>query len=89
VNKSDLIKDVASETNETVTKVKRIVDEVFETIQNHAARETVNISGFGKFSSKRRAAKDGVSPLTGKKFHSESCMVPKFKPGACFKNAVQ
>jgi DNA-binding protein HU-beta len=48
----------------------------------------VNISGFGKFSTTQRAARQGRNPQTGETIEIAASTAPKFSAAGAFKNAV-
>jgi hypothetical protein len=48
----------------------------------------VSFTGFGKFSTSKRAARDGINPRTGERVHIAASRVPKFTAGRWFKEAV-
>ena len=49
----------------------------------------VVLTGFGKFSVSKRAARMGVNPRTGEKLKIAATTVPKFKAGKALKDAVK
>lgn len=53
-----------------------------------AAGEEVSITGFGKFSTSKRAARTGRNPATGATLQIPESTVPKFTPGKALKDAV-
>ena len=52
-------------------------------------RDSVNFTGFGKFSTSDRAARMGVNPRTGEKVHIAAATVPKFSAGSKLKASVK
>lgn len=61
------------------------VDAVTKTLKK---KKTVVIVGFGTFSTSRSKAREGRNPQTGEKIKIKAKTVPKFKPGATLKDAV-
>ena len=53
------------------------------------ARDTINFTGFGKFSPAARAARQGVNPRTGERVHIAATTVPKFSAGSQLKAALK
>ena len=51
--------------------------------------DTVTVTGFGTFSARKRAARQGVNPKTGEKIQIPAMTVPKFKAGKGLKDAVR
>ena len=46
-------------------------------------------TGFGKFSTSNRAARQGVNPRTGERVQIAASRVPKFSAGSQLKQAVK
>jgi len=90
MKKSDIVDTVAQKTNLTKTAVEGVVDAVLETITKTLTKGgEVNLTGFGKFSVSKRAAREGVNPQTGAKISIAATKVPKFKAGKSLKEAVK
>ena len=67
MNRSDLCKHLAANTSLTNADAAAALDAVISTIADAlAAGETVTIAGFGKFSTKDRAARHGRNPAPGR-----------------------
>ena len=49
----------------------------------------VAFTGFGKFSTSNRAARQGVNPRTGERVQIAASRVPKFSAGSQLKQAVK
>lgn len=63
MNKKDLVKSISVSTGYDKKDVETVVNEVFDQISGALSEGAeVNIPGFGKFSVKDRAARDGVNP---------------------------
>jgi DNA-binding protein HU-beta len=54
-----------------------------------ASGESVNLTGFGKFSVAERAPREGVNPRTGERITIAGGRVPKFSAGAGLKARVK
>lgn len=75
---------------ETKKAAQDAVEAVFGAIQTALSKgEEVAVSGFGTFSAKARAARQGVNPKTGEKIQIKATTVPKFKAGKGLKDAVK
>ncbi len=86
--KADLVDKVA-ETGITKKQATEAVDCVLETIKGALAKgDKVSLIGFGTFSVKERAAREGRNPQTGKKIKIAKKTVPAFKAGKGLKDAV-
>ncbi len=52
--------------------------------------ESVSFTGFGKFSTAQRAAREGVNPRQpGQKVHIPAATVPRFQAGSSLKQALR
>ncbi len=63
-----------------------IIQKIYDVL---AGGGTVVISGFGKFSVKKRNARNGINPKTMEKIKIAAGNTPKFKAGEAFKEAVK
>ena len=88
MNKRELV-DAISERLGSKKAASEAVDAILETIQSVVATgEKVAITGFGSFEKADRPARTARNPATGKAIQVPATSVPKFKPGADFKNLV-
>ena len=89
MNKAELIKKVAAENDLSLKAAAAVVDSVLGGIVDSlAAREPVTLFGFGNFSCKHRAAREGRNPATGKAIKIAASNTPVFKPAKAFKDKV-
>jgi DNA-binding protein HU-beta len=51
--------------------------------------DSINFTGFGKFSAAARAARQGVNPRTGERVQIAATTVPKFTAGSQLKQALK
>ena len=83
MNKSQLIDAVASDSGlpkaDTVGRSESLLDTVTKTLKKG---DEVAITGFGKFSVVKRAARQGVNPRTGERVKIKASKAPKFSAGA-------
>ncbi|MDQ1318648.1 MAG: DNA-binding protein HU-beta [Candidatus Poribacteria bacterium] len=88
MTKQDLVNKVA-ESGITKKQAGAAVDAVVEAIKDAlAAGDKVNLVGFGSFSIRERAAREGRNPRTGKKLKIAAKKVPVFKAGKELKESV-
>ena len=86
--KADLVAKVA-EIGITKKQAAQVVDAVFGAIKDALAKgDKVSLIGFGTFSVKERAAREGRNPRTGKKIRIPKKKVPAFRPGKALKDSV-
>ena len=53
-----------------------------------AAGDQVRLTGFGTFSTRKRAARQGKNPVTGESIQIPASVTPAFKPGKELKEKV-
>jgi DNA-binding protein HU-beta len=89
VNKADLVDEVAAQTGQTKVSVAATIEAMMETIVSAvAADRSVTLSGFGTFEPRERKARTGRNPRTGVAVPIPPRIVPAFRPGSSFKDAV-
>jgi len=89
MNKGELIESVASQTNLSKADAGRAVDAMIDAIEGTLkVGNTVSLVGFGTFSVKNRAARQGRNPRTGETIQIKASRVPSFKAGKALKDAV-
>ena len=89
-NKQDLIAKVAEVTSLTKKDSADAVDAVFGAVSDFLAQgEKVQLIGFGNFEVRKRAARKGRNPQTGKEIKIAATKVPAFKAGKALKDAVK
>ena len=89
MNKGELIEAVAAAADLTKADATKAVEAVLETITRTLKRgDQVALVGFGSFSVKSRAARQGRNPKTGATIEIPASRVPGFKAGKALKDAV-
>jgi len=90
VSKDDLARAVAERTGLDNSKAKAAIEATLSEITSQiAAGNEVRITGFGKFSTVDRPAREGRNPQTGESMQIAAKTAPKFSAGAELKKAVQ
>lgn len=90
VSKDDLARAVAEKAGLDNSKAKAAIEATLEEITSQiAGGNEVRITGFGKFSTVDRPAREGRNPQTGESMQIAAKTVPKFSAGAELKKAVQ
>ena len=80
MKKSDLIAAVAKKTGMTKKDAAVLVDSVFDTITEALVDgDEVSVVGFGTFSVKERAAREGINPALARKGEVVKVTVPASK----------
>jgi len=89
MNKSDLIEKISSDADISKASAERVLTSVMNTIMDAVAGgDRVTLVGFGTFHASKRAGRTGLNPRTGEKIEIAAANVPKFTPGAAFKDAA-
>ena len=89
--KQEFVDQIASKTDLSRRDAAKAVDAFLETVTESLKRgEEVSFTGFGKFSTQRRAARQGVNPRNpSEKVQIPAATVPKFSAGSQLKQAVR
>ena len=89
MTKDELI-DAVANVCDSKKQAGEVVISVLDTITATLSKGgEVVLTGFGKFSVSKRAARMGVNPRTGEKIKIAATTVPKFKAGKALKDAVK
>lgn len=89
MNKTQLIEAVAADSGLSKADSQRAIESFVATVGKTLKKgDEVAITGFGKFSVVKRAARMGVNPRTGEKVKIKASKAPKFSPGASLKQIV-
>lgn len=89
MNKTELITAVAEAAGLTKKDTERVLNAAFDAMTNAlAAKEKVQISGFGSFEVKHRQARVGRNPHTKEATQIPATDVPAFKASKVLKDAV-
>ncbi|HSR89547.1 MAG TPA: HU family DNA-binding protein [Candidatus Udaeobacter sp.] len=91
MNKADLAQHVAEKVSLPKSKVEEILNTLLDTITEQLKKgEEVVLTGFGAFTAKMRAARQGVNPQNpSQKIQIKAVTVPKFKAGKGLKDALK
>jgi DNA-binding protein HU-beta len=91
VTKQEFVGKVASKSGLSQRDAAKAVDAFLDSITDALKnRDSVSFTGFGKFSTSERAAREGVNPRNpGEKVQIAAATVPKFSAGSSLKQAVK
>ena len=91
MTKQDFINQVATKSGLSARDAGKAVDAFMETVtETLKSGDTVNFTGFGKFSPSQRAARQGVNPRNpSEKVQIAAATVPKFSAGSQLKAALK
>ncbi len=92
MKKSELVAAASRRLGLSKSRAGEVVDAFFGSDGIVAAElrkgNCVQISGFGSFEPRQRAARNGRDPKTGKTIAIGSAVVPAFRPGSALKELV-
>ena len=90
MNKEELVQEIAKKAKVTQKDAAEVLNGLVETVQKTVAKgEKVTLVGFGTFESRKRAARTGRNPQTGKEIKIAAKTVPAFSAGKKFKELVK
>ncbi|RKT99138.1 DNA-binding protein [Burkholderia sp. Nafp2/4-1b] len=89
MNKQELIDAISATTGESKVNTGAIIEAILEAVTHTVARgDTVQLIGFGSFSTAARAERTGRNPATGETLTIAATTTVKFTAGKAFKDAV-
>ena len=89
MNQSELVDAIAEEADISKASAGRALDAAIDAITGSLKKgDAVSLVGFGTFSVKHRAARQGRNPQTGATIQISAANVPSFKAGKALKDAV-
>lgn len=89
MSKQDVIERIAEQAEISKVAAARALDAAFDAITEGLKNEgKVTFVGFGTFSAKTRAARDGINPLTKEAIKIPAKTVASFKAGSKLKDAI-
>jgi DNA-binding protein HU-beta len=89
MNKQELIDAVSAETGDSKASTGAAIDAIFDAVMTAVTKgDTVQLIGFGSFSSGARAERTGRNPSTGESITIPAAKTVKFTAGKAFKDSV-
>lgn len=91
MNKTELVAEVAERVGLTKKAAEDAVNAFIDTVIGTVASKKdnkVQLIGFGTFEGKERGERTGKAPGSGEEYHVPAMVVPVFKAGKAFKDAV-
>ena len=90
MTKQEFIAKVAERSGLSNRDAGKAVDSFMEVVTDALkSGDSINFTGFGKFSAAARAARQGVNPRTGERVQIAATTVPKFTAGSQLKQALK
>jgi DNA-binding protein HU-beta len=89
MNKEELVQEIAKKTKLSQKMVADVLVATIEAIEKSVSKgKRVTLVGFGTFEPRKRAARTGRNPQTGKAIKIAAKTVPAFTAGKKFKEMV-
>jgi len=89
MNKQELVEAVAQRSGLSKTEAARYLDTLLGVVEDNLKKgEELRVTGFGKFSVRERAAREGRNPQTGEPMQIAASKTPVFSAGSFLKNAL-
>ena len=90
MNREELIAEISKSAKVTKKAAAEVLTATIDTIQTTVKKgDKVTLVGFGTFESRKRAARTGRNPQTGKEIKIAAKTVPAFSAGKKFKELVK
>jgi len=90
MNKEELVAEVAKVAKVSKKEAYEVLTATVETIEKTVKKgDKVTLVGFGTFEPRKRAARTGRNPQTGKEIKIAARTVPAFSAGKKFKELVK
>ncbi len=89
MNKEELVKEIAKKAKVSQKEATEVLGAILDTIEKTVSKgKKVTLVGFGTFEARKRAARTGRNPQTGKEIKIPAKTVPAFSAGKKFKELV-
>ncbi len=90
MNKEELVKEVSQVAKLSQKQTTDVIAALLDTIEKTVSKgKKVTLVGFGTFEARKRAARVGRNPQTGKEIKIAAKTVPAFSAGKKFKELVK
>jgi len=90
MNKEELVKEVSTQAKLSQKQTTEVIAALLDTVEKTVAKgKKVTLVGFGTFEARKRAARVGRNPQTGKEIKIAAKTVPAFSAGKKFKELVK
>lgn len=90
MNKEELVAEISKSAKVSKKDAAGVLAATIETIEKAVKKgEKVTLVGFGTFEARKRAARTGRNPQTGKEIKIAAKTVPAFSAGKKFKELVK
>lgn len=89
MTKQEFIEKLARKAKLSKKDARAVVDAMIDIVIDRVKKkEKVTLTGFGTFEARQQKATQRINPQTGRKMTVPAKLVPKFRPGKQFKEAL-
>jgi len=89
LSKADLVEKIAKDVDIAKAVAERVLNSILQNITKAVTKgDSVQLIGFGTFTSGKRAARVGRNPKTGEAIQIPAAKTVKFTAGKAFKDSV-
>ena len=89
MNKEELVQEIAKKAKVTQKEAAEVLSTLIEVVEKTVSKgKKVTLVGFGTFEARKRAARTGRNPQTGKEIKIPAKTVPAFTAGKKFRELV-
>jgi DNA-binding protein HU-beta len=89
MNKEELVQEIAKKAKITQKEASEVLSTLIDVVEKTVSKgKKVTLVGFGTFEARKRAARTGRNPQTGKEIKIPAKTVPAFTAGKKFKELV-
>jgi len=89
VNKEELVQEIAKKAKVTQKEASEVLSTLIDVVEKTVSKgKKVTLVGFGTFEARKRAARTGRNPQTGKEIKIPAKTVPAFTAGKKFRELV-
>jgi DNA-binding protein HU-beta len=89
MNKEELVQEIAKKAKVTQKDASEVLSTFIDVVEKTVSKgKKVTLVGFGTFESRKRAARTGRNPQTGKEIKIPAKTVPAFTAGKKFRELV-
>ncbi|MGD9496214.1 MAG: HU family DNA-binding protein [Armatimonadota bacterium] len=90
MTKTDLVEAMAEDSGLTKADAERALAAFVKVVSEALSRgQSVQLTGFGTFEPRQRAARKGRNLYTGEEMHVPAAVVPAFRAGKALKDVVR
>ena len=89
MNKAEFIEQLSKKTKLSKKDARYALDTALDLIVSSCSKkDKIVFTGFGAFEARKQKATQRINPQTGRPMSVPAKMVPKFRPGKAFKEAL-